>query len=86
MDRAELLQDRRNELAAEADRLVHVARTWWRQPVASVSVKLGRSMLAGTHGDWGAATVSLLAGIVGAGAQPDQHEYVLVPVPHRITL
>ena len=70
--RAALLQDRRNELAAEADRLVHVARTWWRQPMASVSVGLAGAVLAGTHGDWGAATVSLLAGIVGAGARPDR--------------
>jgi hypothetical protein len=70
-DRVALLQDRRNELAAEADRLVHVTRTWWRRPIASVSVGLAGAVLAGVHGDWGTGTLSLLAGLVGAGGRPD---------------
>lgn len=72
IDRGTLLRDRRNELAAEADRLVHLARTWWRQPVASVSVGLAGAVLAGAHGDLGAATLSLLTGIVGAAGRPDR--------------
>jgi hypothetical protein len=71
LDRAALLQSRRNELAAEADRLTHIARTWWRQPVASVSVGLAGAVLAGAHGDWSADTLSLLTGIGGAGGRPD---------------
>lgn len=71
-DRVALLQDRRNELAAEADRLMQAARTWWRQPVASVSVGLVGAVLAGAHHDWGAATLSILTGIVGASGRPDR--------------
>jgi len=71
VDRGALLQDRRNELAADADELMHIARTWWRQPVASVSIGLAGAVLAGTHGDWSAATLSLLSGIVGAAGRPD---------------
>jgi hypothetical protein len=70
-DRAAVLRDRRNELAAEADQLVHIARTWWRQPVASVSVGLAGAVLAGAHGDWSAAALSLLSGIVGSAGRPD---------------
>jgi hypothetical protein len=47
-DRGAILQERRNELASEADRLVHIARTWWRQPAASVSLGLAGAVLAGT--------------------------------------
>jgi hypothetical protein len=70
-DRVALLQSRRRELSAEADRLVHIARTWWRQPVASVSLGLAGAVLAAAHHNWDTATLSFLGGIVGATGRPD---------------
>jgi hypothetical protein len=72
MDQGALLRSRRNEMAEEADRLVHIARTWWRQPIASISVGLAGTILAGTQRDWGSATLSFLSGMVGASGRNDR--------------
>jgi hypothetical protein len=72
VDRAELFRSRRDELAAEADRLTQLARTWWRRPVASVSMGLAGGVWAGANRDWSTAALSLLAGIVGAGGGADR--------------
>lgn len=69
-DRTSAFLRRRDELADEADHLRNLARTWWRQPAASVGLGLIGTGVSASIGQWAPAALALLTGIVGAQSKP----------------
>jgi hypothetical protein len=69
-DRASVFLRRRDELADEADHLRNLARTWWRQPAASVGLGLIGAGVSASAGQWASAVLAMLTGIVGAKSKP----------------
>jgi hypothetical protein len=78
-ERSGVFRSRRAELADEADELRRLARTWWRQPTASIGVGLVGAGVSAAGGQWPAALLSLLAGVIGANQRPEMssaHAYL----------
>jgi hypothetical protein len=65
-----LFRERREELGGEADRLIRVARTWWRRPLASVSIGLAGAAWEAAKDDWPCGIIARAAGVAGAGGKP----------------
>jgi|HubBroStandDraft_6_1064221.scaffolds.fasta_scaffold109921_1 hypothetical protein len=64
------MQDRHDALADAADDLRRASRDWWRRAATSIGVGIAGGTWSASSGDWPAAILAILGGVVGVGGRP----------------